>query len=619
MDNSVIDKSIVFEKGNLVIYKEKTAIVTASGSKIDIKLAAGKSVKVRPKDIQLLHVGPVSDFSQLQISVDVNVNEVREILEGETTSFDDLMELMYEQNTPAAAGAVYEIIKDGLYFSGTIDEIHPNTQDEYEREFNRRNEKEAEKNAWAEFIERVHKKKILESDHERLNNLQDVAYGKSCSSKILKELKIETTPENAHTLLLTLGYWDFRINPYIKRFGFSTDVTYPEVPVVKDEERLDLTHLAAFAIDDEGNTDPDDAISYDNGKLWIHVADVASMVQPESPLDIHAKSQIANLYLPEKTVTMFPVKITELFGLGLSEISPALSFCITLKESGEIEQVEIHPTRIKVTRTTYRKAEEMLEQSPLKEIHALTQKYQANRKANNAVFLNFPEVNILVKDDDIQITLLPQLETQNVVTNAMLMAGEGAAKFAQENQIPFPYTTQPAPDLNEIPETIRTPETLSEMFAYRKFLKPGQIKSTAEPHAGLGLRAYSRATSPIRRYVDLIAHQQIRACLKGQPVLDEQQMLNRVGAFEAIIGSVTKLERLSNRHWTLVYLMQHPDWIGKGILIDKRVRFYIVLIPELGLESRISLKQDFELDTEIMLSVKDIDLPRLDVYFKLEE
>lgn len=615
----MIAETVEFTKGNLVIYKEKIAIVIDTDTKIDIKLAAGKNVKVRPKDIQLLHSGPVSNFSQLEISDDVDVNEVREILDGETTSLNELIELLFEQNTPAAAAAVYEIIQDGLYFSGTIDEIHPNTQEEYEKELNSRTAKEIEKNAWNVFMERVRQKRIMESDYDRLNNLQDVAYDKSNSSKILKELNIEATPENAHALLLSLGRWDFRINPYIKRFGFSTEIIYPEIPAIEEEDRLDLTHLTAFAIDDEGNMDPDDAISYDNGKLWVHIADVASVVKPDSALDIHAKSQAANLYLPGKTIRMLPDKITEMFGLGISEFSPALSFGITLNENGEIEQVEIHPTRIRVTRTTYSKAEELLDQSPLNDIYALTQKYQEYRKANNAVFLYFPEVKIRVEGDNVQITLLPKLKTQNLVTNAMLMAGEGAAKYAQENQIPFPYTTQPAPDMNEIPESIHIPQTLSEMFAFRKFLKPGQIKSTVEPHAGLGLQAYSRATSPIRRYVDLIAHQQIRGFLKGEPVLDEQQVLNRVGAYEAIIGNVTKLERLSNRHWTLVYLMQHPDWKGKGIVIDKRERFYIVLIPELGLESRISLKQNYELDSEITLVVKNIDLPRLDVYFKLVE
>ncbi len=121
------DKSIDFAKDNLVIYREKAAIVTATGAKIDIRLANGKTVKVRPKDIQLLHIGPVTNFSQLQLSLNVDINEIREILDGETTSLNELIELMDEQNTPAAAWTVYEIVQDGLYFSGTINGIRSKT------------------------------------------------------------------------------------------------------------------------------------------------------------------------------------------------------------------------------------------------------------------------------------------------------------------------------------------------------------------------------------------------------------------------------------------------------------------------------------------------------------
>lgn len=606
-----------FAKGNLVIYKEKAAIITATGAKIEISLSTGKTIKVRPKDIQFLHMGPAANFSSLKLSCDVDINEIREILAGETTSLEELTELIYEKNTPATIWTTYKLLIDGLYFTGTIDIIHPNSQNEYEKEINRRNTKIAERKAWDEFIVRIKNRQIVESDHERLNNLQDVAFGKSKNSKILKELNIETTPENAHNLLLNIKHWDYNINPYIKRFGFATNVSYPKLTDIEEEDRLDLTHIEAFAIDDEGNKDPDDAIGFDNGKLWIHIADVACQVTPDSPLDIHAMSHAANLYLPEQTITMLPAKITEIYGLGLSKFSPALSFGITLKENGEIDTVEIQITKIKVTRTTYEKAEKLIDQSPLKEIFELTQKYQAWREANNAVMLNFPEVKIRVQDGIVNIKLLPDLRSKDIVANAMIMVGESAAKFAQEHKIPFLYTTQPAPDMNEIPEAIHTPKTLSEMFAFRKFMKPGKVMSTPQPHAGLGLDAYSKSTSPIRRYVDLIAHQQIRATLRNEQALDEQEMLNRVGAFEALIQSVTKVERLSNRHWTLVYLMQNPDWTGKGIIIDKRVRFYIVLIPELALESRISSIQDLDLDSEIMLSVKNIDLSRLDVYFNI--
>ncbi|MGL1904127.1 MAG: hypothetical protein OCC49_18470, partial [Fibrobacterales bacterium] len=235
-----------FSMNNLVIYREKAAIITSIGDKIEIKLATGKTVKVRPKDINILHPGPLSNFSQLTLAVTNDINEIRELLDGETTSLDELMDLMYEQNTPAAAWAVYTLLQDGLYFTGTLDCITPTTQDEYETEFNRRNAKATEKIAWTEFIERVRQKTIIESDHETLQSVIDVAYGKSPNSKILKELAIENTPENAHNLLLNLNVWDHTVNPYIKRFGFTTDITYPEVSDLPEEERLDLTHLEAY-------------------------------------------------------------------------------------------------------------------------------------------------------------------------------------------------------------------------------------------------------------------------------------------------------------------------------------------------------------------------------------
>lgn len=611
------DLSIEFSKGNLVIYKEKPAIVIEAGAKLEIRLESGKTIKVRPKDIEFLHAGPLTSFSQLTTPKAIDINEIRTILAGETTTLTDLMELSFEEDSPGAAWAIYELLVDGLYFTGTIDAIHPNTDEEFEAISSKRNAKENDKKEWDAFIERARHNALIDTDNARLQSVCDVAFGTSTNSKILKELDIESTPELAHQLLLKLKHWDSHVNPYIRRLGFTTDIVYPEMPPIKNEERLDLTHLAAYAIDDEGNKDPDDAISFDNGTLWIHIADVASLVTPDSPLDLHAKSHAANLYLPEITVSMLPAEITALFGLGISEISPALSFGITLKENGEINTVRIHPTLIKVTRTTYAAVETTLEQSPFKEMLAMARRYQYCRESRGAVSISFPEVKIKVVDGVVTIKQLPDCQSQVLVSNAMMMAGEAAARFAGEHALPFLYTTQPPPDISDIPEAIRKPQTLSEMFAFRKFLKPGQIKSVAEPHAGLGLSAYSRTTSPIRRYVDLIAHQQIRTVLQGTPPLDEQQIINRAGSYEALIGSITKLERLSNRHWTLVYLMQNPHWEGKGIIVDIKERFAIVLIPELALESRIPLSPDFEVDQEIVLSVKRIDLPHLEVFFNI--
>ena len=96
------------------------------------------------------------------------------------------------------------------------------------------------------------------------------------------------------------------VNPNVQRLGFNLAVNYPALEVIPEENRVDLTHLPAFAIDDEGNQDPDDAIGIDGNKLWVHIADVASLVTPDSAVDMHARGHATTLYLPEKTVTMLP-------------------------------------------------------------------------------------------------------------------------------------------------------------------------------------------------------------------------------------------------------------------------------------------------------------------------
>jgi exoribonuclease II len=107
----------------------------------------------------------------------------------------------------------------------------------------------------------------------------------------------------------------------------SEDPELP-VPALPEEERLDLTGLPAYAIDDQGNQDPDDALSLDGDRLWVHVADVAALVHPAGEIEREARARGSNLYAPEGIVNMLPAAITEGLGLGLHEVSPALSIAL---------------------------------------------------------------------------------------------------------------------------------------------------------------------------------------------------------------------------------------------------------------------------------------------------
>lgn len=603
------DSTYLFQKNSLVLYKSSPARVLSVGQKIEIELPDHKTVLVRDKDIQLLHTGPIMKFSELDTVDQGELEEACSMLYGESTTLELLAELIYGSFTPASAWAVCKLLQDGLHFTGTPEKIEVRSIEDKEKIVQTRNQKAAEKDAWQAFIERVRHGRILDEDRDRVQPLQDVALGKIASCRILKELALPETPVQAHSLLLRLGYWDEMVNPYIQRLGFTLNVSYPELEISPEDNRMDLTGLPTFAIDDEGNQDPDDAISIDGNKLWVHIADVASVIAPDSQLDLHARGLATTLYLPEKTVSMLPPQITELFGLGLQEISPALSFGITLNDFGAIDKVEIALSKIKVKRLTYNQVQDMLHESPFREIFQLTCKYRNFRKSQNAVFLSFPEAKIKVNDGKVSIKYLPDMDSKEMVSDCMLMAGEAAARFAIENKIAFPYATQ------QPPETIENPQDYAGMFSYRRKLKPGEVKLHPDQHAALGLKAYSRVTSPLRRYLDLVTHQQIRSFLKGQKMLDEQEIMSRIGASAALVGSAANLERLSNLHWTLIYLMQNAGWRGKAVVVDKRDNYSLLLIPEIALETRISSNRDLSLNQEIEVSVSSVNLPELTVRF----
>lgn len=596
-------------QNSLVLFKNRPALVKEMGAKkISLTTDSGK-VSVRPKDVTLLHVGPIKSLAELTMPAG-DVDTAWELMEGETTTLEDLSELAFEAFTPQTAWALWELIADGLYFHGTPEAVQVRTADEVEAIKQEREAKAAEAQAWDDFVERVRTGSVLPEDGRFLQELILFANGQLGHSKLLKALKQAELVENAHKLLLALGEWDEMRNPHPLRAGVAINSAKVDIPDLPDEERRDLTHLVSVAIDDEGSNDPDDAISWDNGRIWIHIADVSAIVTPDSPADLEARGRGANLYLPEGTITMLPEEATAVLALGLQEKSPALSFGLVLNDAGEIEETEITPSWIHVTRTTYEDAETMLDQSPYKEIKVMTDRYAARRAAFGSIEIDLPEVRIRVNDGQVVIRPLPTLNSRNLVRDAMLMTGEAAAKFAFENNIPIPYTTQSAP-IDELPPAT----TLSNMFARRKMMSPSQQGSTPGAHSGLGMGMYAQATSPLRRYLDLVVHQQLRAFLRNEPLMDGGEVMERVGSADAISREVRYAERQSNKHWTMVYLLQNPEWQGEAVVVDQRGKRDIILIPELALDVPIR-GGERPLNSTLTVKVRNVKLPQLEANFQ---
>lgn len=598
---------------SLVLYKNGPARVTQIGDKLEIELEDGRQLRVRPKDVSLLHPGPVRGFGELNTLSPGEVEAACELLDGESTTLPELAELIFGAYTPATAWATWRLLDEGLYFQGEPEAIRVRPLAEVAQERAAREAKAAEREAWTGFLNRARAGRCAAEDAVFLREIEEVAWGQREQSRVLQALDCQQNPESAHALLLRLGYWNETANPYPQRVGVSLLASVTELPALPEEPRLDLTGLAAYAIDDEDNLDPDDALSLEGNRLWVHVADVAALVSADSSLDLEARGRGATLYLPETTVPMLPEAMIGRLGLGLTDISPALSFGLDLDAEGAVRSVEIVPSWVRVQRLSYEEVEQRLDQEPFRQMDEITRRHQALRRANRAVFIDLPEVKMQVADGRVTIKPLPRLCSRLLVAEAMLMAGTAAARFALEHELPFPFTTQEV----VVEAAERAPSGLAAMYALRRSLRPRQYSSQPSPHGGLGLETYAQVTSPLRRYLDLVAHQQLRQFLRGGPLLDTQAIVERIGATEAAAVGVRRTERLSRAHWTTAYLQQHPGWRGEGILVEKRQPRSTVLIPALALEARVKVADNFNLDSVLPLRLTTIELPARETYFKV--
>jgi len=620
----------------LVIYKNKPALVKdLSDGKITISLQDGGQVKVREKDIELIHPGPVKDFGGIEGGVsEPAIREAWELLlddGGAPVLLKDLAALVCGEYTPFSAYAVYCLLKDGLYFFGAVSAIVPRSREEVTAEEAKRGEKQRETGERARFLERLKtclKKQdenpMLPDDMRFMQDVEALAYGKSVKSRTMKELGLTETPEDAHALLLKTGFWTQAINPHPARFGLSLNHTNICPGAPPPEERRDLCHLAAFAIDSPWSSDPDDAVSIETAEaglgtsgssvLYVHIADPASSIMPDSPAEKEARDRGATLYLPEDTIRMLADDALPLFALGLSEKSPALTFKMTIDEGGRIIDTEIFPSIVKVRRITYEDADNEMDAdtadaAALCALQELAQRICNRRTAQGAVNIDLPDIHITIENGTVEIEPVIQYRSVSLVKECMIIAGEGAGIWAAGKGLAFPYISQEV----EIQGTV--PSGLAGSWQMRRCMRPRILSTKPGRHQGLGLDTYTQVTSPLRRYTDLLAHLQIRAFLRGDAPLSADEVSARLGFSEAAAVAAVQAERASDNHWLMVYLSGKKDSVWDAVALEKKGNRWAVIIPSLALETQVPLQRDVAPNETVKLVLKSVNIPKGEAVF----
>lgn len=616
-------------KGSLAVYKNKPALVKEDGEKITISVLGEKSgknlleetLKVREKDIELIHPGPLSGLKELDENLPTgDVESSWELLEGNSVPLKEFAELVYGAYTPKTAWAAFLLLKDGLYFTGNLLEIKPREKQQVENDIHKRLEKEREQNERALFLERLKTKKLnLPEDSRFLQDVEALAYGKSDKSRTLKDIGKSETPEEAHRLLLAVNYWTPFTNPHPSRFGLSLTSAKTPIHPPPYEDRIDLTHLRSYAVDNAWSADPDDAVSLDGPYLWVHVADPAASILAGSPADEEARSRGATLYLPEGAARMINESALPLFALGLDQTSPALSFKIELDDAGNITSVDICRSVVSVSRLTYDDVDKALrgeaEKVPpedaalLSKLAEIAERNIRRREDLGAISINMPEIHITVAEETINIESVFSYKAAGMVRECMLLAGEAAAAWAVQKRLPFPYISQ---EIGDMPNLILP--GFAGAYQMRRCMRPRQLGTKPGLHAGLGIDGYTQVTSPLRRYTDLLAHQQIRAVLRGETPLTEDEILVRLAAGEAAASAVVQAERASKMHWLTVFLSEKKGSVWDAVVLEKKSPRGQIIIPELGLETQTAFKGDVKPGDEIKVSVSSCKIPESEIH-----
>jgi exoribonuclease-2 len=584
---------------------------------------------------------------------------------GGTVTPEEMANLLFSQSEPPKCYAAYCLLSDDkIYFKQKGDSYEPRTAAQVAERKHQLEVEALKAKGQQEFLARVeqalkglpvewqrhdrHRLEALEkyaallADIVRVGiNYDSIARAYPPPAPVLETMNMlgrSATPQGAFQLLVELGWWSPHENLFLRRS--SIPVQFPskvlEVaqqrlecpPPDPDADRLDLTHLKVYTIDDESTTEIDDGLSWElladgRERLWVHIADPTRWLTPEDELDLEARKRGSTVYLPTGMIPMFPeVLATGPMSLVQGKICYALSFGIILDASGAVEEYSIHASLIKPTyRLTYEDVDEMLEldiqaEPEMAAIAKWANKRRDWRYAKGAISINMPEAMIKVKGDEISIHVLDDSPSRQLVAEMMILAGEVAARYGQAHNIPLPFRGQPQPELPREEELLQLPAGFVRACAMRRCMPKSEMSITPMRHAGLGLDTYTQATSPIRRYSDLLTHFQLKAHLRGDtPPFSAEQLKEVMQTVSTITQEVTMVERQTNRYWALEYLRRNPEAVWRATILmwlREDSNLALILLEDLGLQLPMSFRRPVKLGEQILVKVVHVD-PHKDV------
>jgi exoribonuclease-2 len=509
------------------------------------------------------------EAEQAQLAAELDLNLLWEVVreQGRNFSAEELSELFFGRRSAGATAVMLEaLFNDRLYFIRRRLEFVARSSEQVERlrvQYDRvRLRSESSRNT-RNLIRGVLEDGLVPPPDEsapliaELRQYLDNPFTRNRGLTAMIEAAVTeiTPPEAAYEILERLG-----AAPPGPRFviiggvrtGFS-EAALAEAGRIVAPIREASDDVGAVTIDDDDTVEVDDALSSetlpDGGlRVRIHIALVADFVPQRGPMDREAAARATTVYLPEATIRMLPDRIAcDAASLIAGEERHVLTTDVRLSATGDITSYSIYPSRLRVAaRLSYDDCDALLaseagtaEALALRGMHDAALKLRDRRRAAGALLIYRREPKIKVRDDgEIELTLIDTMSpSRQLVAELMVLSNYAAARWAADNRVPIIYRVQPMVG--------------SDYAAQRP-----RLSLHPEFHAGVGLDYYAQASSPIRRYMDLVLQRQLLAALAQPSTVAYQadELLTVLANAEAAEAEGKELERRAKRYWILRYL-----------------------------------------------------------------
>ena len=429
----------------------------------------------------------------------------------------------------------------------------------------------------------------------------------------------------------------FLFESFPKGTGFPVGLSAPTI-----KETLPLAAVRAFSIDDSQTTEIDDALSVQglgSGSVVfaIHIAAPALAFAPDSPLDKVARDRLSTVYMPGHKVTMLPDDVVQAYTLTAGRDCPAVSLYVTFDEAtlaitatetrlervpiaanlrhDQLDSVITEATLTGQAPADYEFAAELGFAFRLAR-HLKAQREVARGKPEN---FNRPDYNFRLEapadsgidgpaavrrephgDERVLIsTRVRGSALDLVVAEAMILANSTWGGWLADCGVPGIYRSQ---------------ASMAPGVKVRMGVRPA-------PHAGMGVAQYTWATSPLRRYVDLVNQWQIIACARfgrtaalAAPFKPKDVALFAIiSAFDAAYAEYNAFQSGLERYWAMVSLTQdHITELNAVVMKDGLVR-----ADDLPLVFRAIGAEGLPRGAHVRVTIQGTDLLTLDVHARV--